>query len=150
MASEKSWQYSVVMIEPTFLIHAQAPTKAQAWKVVHYFWWWCPSVRTYVPTYKTKQTDQRVKPLFKLVLWLVLRRGSLYDSSLVYYIIDITVYFYRINTCKNDMITIFTNAVRLSEWIVYKSCLECLCVQWLFQESHCLGDLSDVKNLSKF
>ena len=33
--------------------------------------------------YKTKQTDQRVQPLFKLVLWLVLGRGSLYDSSLV-------------------------------------------------------------------
>ena len=50
------------------------------------------SVRTYigtctyvckVRTYKTKQTDQRVKPLFKLVLWLVLVRESLYDSSLV-------------------------------------------------------------------
>ena len=25
-----------------FLIHAEA----QAWKVVHYFWWWCPYVRT--------------------------------------------------------------------------------------------------------
>ena len=34
---------------------------------------------------KTKQTDQRVKPLFKLVLRLVLGRGSLYDSSLVCY-----------------------------------------------------------------
>ena len=44
------------------LIHAQAPTKAQAWKVVHYF------------------KDQRVKPYFKLVL---IGRGSLYDSSLV-------------------------------------------------------------------
>ena len=38
-----------------------------------------PSVRPY----KTKQTDQGVKPLFKLVLWLLLGRGSLYDSSLV-------------------------------------------------------------------
>ena len=37
-----------------------------------------------VRTYKTKQTDQRVKPLCKLVLWLVLGRGSLYDSSLVW------------------------------------------------------------------
>ena len=45
----------------------------------------CPSVRTYV--YKTKQTDQRVKPLFKLVLWLVLGRGSMYDSSLVSFIL---------------------------------------------------------------
>ena len=39
-----------------------------------------PSVHTYVcnvRTYKTKQTDQRVKPLFKLVLRLVLGRGSL-------------------------------------------------------------------------
>ena len=36
-----------------------------------------------VHPYKTKQTDQRVKPLFKLVLWLVLGRGSLYDSGLV-------------------------------------------------------------------
>ena len=44
------------------------------------------SVRTYtyVRTYKTKQTDQRVKPLFKLVLWLVLGRGSLYESSHVF------------------------------------------------------------------
>ena len=44
------------------------------------------SIRMYVCivlTYKTKQTDQRVKTLFKLVLWLVLGRGSLYDSSLV-------------------------------------------------------------------
>ena len=40
-----------------------------------------PSIPPYV--YKTKQTDQRVKPFFKLVLWLVLGRGSLYDSSLV-------------------------------------------------------------------
>ena len=35
---------------------------------------------------ETKQTDQRVKSLFKLVLWLVLGRGSLYDPSLVLYI----------------------------------------------------------------
>ena len=42
------------------LIHAQAQSKAQAWKVVHYFWWWCPSVHTYGRTYKTKQTDQRL------------------------------------------------------------------------------------------
>ena len=42
----------------------------------------CPCVCN-VRTYKTKQPDQRVKPLFKLVLWLVLGRGSLYDSSLV-------------------------------------------------------------------
>ena len=84
------------------LILAQAQTKAQAWKMVHYFWWWCPSVHTYIRTYvrpyirkyvrtyvqnKTKQTDQTVKPLFKLVLWLVLGRGSLYDTSLVIYII---------------------------------------------------------------
>ena len=27
------------------LIHSQAQTKAQAWKVVHYFWWWCPYVQ---------------------------------------------------------------------------------------------------------
>ena len=27
--------------------------------------------------YKPNQTDQRVKPFFKLVLWLVLGRGSL-------------------------------------------------------------------------
>ena len=40
-------------------------------------------VRPYIRTYKTKQTDQRVKPFFKLVLWLVLGRGSLHDSSLV-------------------------------------------------------------------
>ena len=43
-------------------------------------------VRPYIRTYKTKHTDQRVKPLFKLVLWLVLGRGSLYDSSLVLFI----------------------------------------------------------------
>ena len=36
-----------------YLIHAQAQTKAQACKVVHYFWWWCRSVRPYVHTYKT-------------------------------------------------------------------------------------------------
>ena len=44
------------------------------------------SVRPYIRMYvqnKTKQTDQTVKPLFKLVIWLVLGRGSLYDSSLV-------------------------------------------------------------------
>ena len=40
----------------------------------------CDGVRTYVRI----QTDRRVKPYFKLVLWLVLRRGSLYDSSLVF------------------------------------------------------------------
>ena len=40
-------------------------------------------VRPSVRPYKTKQTDQRVKPLFKLVLWLMLGRGLLYDSSLV-------------------------------------------------------------------
>ena len=41
-----------------------------------------PYIRTYV---RTKQTDQRVEPIFKLVLWLVLGRGSTYDSSLVYH-----------------------------------------------------------------
>ena len=25
-------------------------TKTRAWKAVHYFWWWCPSVRTYIRT----------------------------------------------------------------------------------------------------
>ena len=73
-----------MLLRYVILIHAQAQTKAQGWKVVHYFWWWC--TYTYVcnvRTYKTKQTDLRVKPLFKLVLWLVLGRGSLYDSSLV-------------------------------------------------------------------
>ena len=39
-------------------------------------------VRTYL---RTKHTDQRVKPFFKLVLWWVLGPGSLYDSSLVIY-----------------------------------------------------------------
>ena len=38
-----------------------------------------PSVRAYVCNVK----DQRVEPFFQLVLWLVLRRGSLYDSSQV-------------------------------------------------------------------
>ena len=41
------------------------------------------SVRTYVTSVRTKHTYQRVEPFFKLVLWLVLGRGSLYDSSLV-------------------------------------------------------------------
>ena len=43
------------------------------------------SIRTYVRTYvRTKQNKPiKIKPLFKLVLWLVLGRGSLYDSSLV-------------------------------------------------------------------
>ena len=53
-------------------------TKAQDWKVVHYIWW-CPSVRTYV---RTIHTDQRDQPFVKLVVWLVMGRGSLYDSSL--------------------------------------------------------------------
>ena len=44
------------------LIHAQSQTKSQAWKVVHYLWWWCPSVHTYVRTYKTKQN----KPMKEL------------------------------------------------------------------------------------
>ena len=58
-------------------------SKAKAWKVGHYFWWWwCPSVYTYVRV-RTKHTDQRVKPFFKLVLCLVLGCGSLSDSSLV-------------------------------------------------------------------
>ena len=35
---------------------------------------------TYV---RTKHTDQSVKSFFKLVLWLMLRRGSLCDSSLL-------------------------------------------------------------------
>ena len=42
------------------LIHAQAQNKAKAWKVVHYS-------GDGVRTYNTKPTDQRVKPLFKLV-----------------------------------------------------------------------------------
>ena len=36
-------------------------------------------VRPSVHRYKTKETDQRVKPLFN---WLMLGRGSLYDSVL--------------------------------------------------------------------
>ena len=40
-----------------------------------------------VRQYKPNQTNQRVKPLFKLVFWLVLGgRGLLYDSSLAYVI----------------------------------------------------------------
>ena len=50
--SKSNWRNSLLL-----LIHAQAQTKAQAWKVVHYFWWWCPYVRT-------KHTDQRVKQFF--------------------------------------------------------------------------------------
>ena len=67
---------------PTLLIQAQ--TKAQAWK------WFIisgdgvrPSVHTYV---QNKTNRSKIKPLFKLVLWLVLGRGSLYDSSLVMYL----------------------------------------------------------------
>ena len=30
--------YSRLFTQNTLLIHAQAQTKAQAWKVVHYFW----------------------------------------------------------------------------------------------------------------
>ena len=49
------------------LIHIQAQTKAQAWKMVHYLVF-----------------GDGVRPFFKLVLWFVLGRGSLlYDSSLV-------------------------------------------------------------------
>ena len=89
MQSMKRWEFSLIIIL-LILIHVQAQTKAQAWKVVHYFWWWCPSVRTYVLTYvhsvRTKHNKPiRVpKPLFKLVLLLVLGRGSLYDSSLAF------------------------------------------------------------------
>ena len=39
-----------------------------------------PHVHTYV------HTDQRVESFLKLVLWLVLGRGSLYNTSLVFYI----------------------------------------------------------------
>ena len=42
-----------------------------------------PSISPYVTYVHTKHTNQRVKPFFKLVIWLVLARGSLYDSSLV-------------------------------------------------------------------
>ena len=34
------------------------------------------------PSVRTKRNEQRIKPIFKLVLWLVIGRGSLYDSSL--------------------------------------------------------------------
>ena len=41
-------EYSYVINNWSFIIsiHAQAQTKAQAWKVVYYFWSWCLSVRT--------------------------------------------------------------------------------------------------------
>ena len=35
---------------------------------------------------RTKLTDQRVKPFFNLVLWLVFERRAWYDSSLVYFL----------------------------------------------------------------
>ena len=74
------------LVTPLRLIHSKQYTywsnpkhKLEKWFIIS-----CdgvrPSVRTYV---RTKQTDQRVKPLFKLVLWWVRRCGSLYDSSLV-------------------------------------------------------------------
>ena len=55
-----------------FLIHVHAPTKAQAWKVVHYFWWWCSSIRPYVqntPTNElatTEDIDWTVKSKFEI------------------------------------------------------------------------------------
>ena len=47
-----------------------------------------PSLYTYVRTKHT--TNQRVKPLFKLLLWLVPGHGSLYGSSLVQIYMDMT------------------------------------------------------------
>ena len=49
------------------------------------YFWWCPFVRL---SLRTKHTDQRVKPLLKLVLVC----GSLYDSSLVYFYFWTIVY----------------------------------------------------------
>ena len=65
------------IMKHVLFIHAQAQTKAQAWKVVHYFWWWCPSVHTSVRT-KQNKNRSKIKPLFKLVLWLVLGSGSIF------------------------------------------------------------------------
>ena len=62
------------------LIHAQAQTKAPAWKVVHYFWWWCP----YVRTYKQNTPIKELKTLFQASAlvgawtWIIVRLKSCY------------------------------------------------------------------------
>ena len=46
------------------------------------------SVRSFVRKYvRKKHTDHWVKPFFKIGLWLVLGRGSLYDSSLDFFLL---------------------------------------------------------------
>ena len=73
-------QYYIIQDSSRTMIHAQAPTKALAWK-------WFNSLiglfcfvrtRTYVRTYvKTDTITKNNEPLFKLVLGFVLGRGSI-------------------------------------------------------------------------
>ena len=63
-------QTSIVTLQIWLLIHAQAPTKAQAWKVIHYFCWWCLSVRTYVCNVRTyEQNILNLKRHFSFDHW---------------------------------------------------------------------------------
>ena len=59
------------------MIHAQAPTKALAWKVVQLF-------DQFVLYGQTDTITRNSEPLFKLVLWFVLGRGSIHVSSMIH------------------------------------------------------------------
>ena len=58
---------------PFQLIHVQAQTKAQAWKVVHYFWWWFPSVRPYKTHRSKSETIFQASALVGAWVWIIQR-----------------------------------------------------------------------------
>ena len=85
-----------------------------------------------VRPYKTKHTDQRVKPFFKLVLWLVLGRGSLYDrlKSCIYFLFPKPS---GISRKKIEEIFSFFHVGNLGLWLLSKCALDfcCLITKWI-------------------
>ena len=72
------WSFMTLVL----LIQAQAQTKAQAWKVVHFSWWWCPYAyfRTYSRTYKTNRSKSfQASALVGAWTWIIVRLKSYFS-----------------------------------------------------------------------
>ena len=94
-----------------FLIHAQAQTKAQAWKV---FITSGDGVRPYVQN----KTDQRVKPLFKLVLcfaWISVRlkscRSVFFSKDVTYFTLNLSQFYGIVHFSISRFQYIFTGSL---------------------------------------
>ena len=59
-----------------FFINSQAQTKARALKMINYFWWWCPSVRTYTTHRSKSKTIFQAIALVGAWAWIIERLKS--------------------------------------------------------------------------